>query len=219
MGPYNVTKAGSAADISGSAEQISNVTSDQITIDMDTSSNLKGVGVPAIVVSDASSGFSFQFTVDALSQVHIFGAASLDSSSQLANASAFPPHFDGTQSVALTGPGVNFDPSIPALNGIFSKSCFPPPSGICQFTQMVPIDSTFTLAAGQYALDVNTDGLINYQGQGVGSMSGSSDLSLTADFREIPEPSLGPFLLLSVAAVIWRQRTCARKPIKEFLVR
>jgi hypothetical protein len=231
LGPYNVTKSGRAAhlpppfppDVSGSANQTSNTTSDQITIDMSTRSDINGVGTPvAPAESDASSGFSFQFTVDTLSQVHIFGAASLGLFSQLttsANSKFAFPGFGGTQSIALMGSGVDFEPSIPALNGVFNPTCFPNPADNCQFTQDLPFDSTFTLVAGQYMLDVNTDASVIYQTQGVGSMSGSSDLSLTADFREIPEPSLGPFLLLSVAAVIWRQRTCARKPIKEFLVR
>ena|ERR1035438_1455045 len=171
LGPYNVTRSGSDADVSGSAQQISNVTSNAITIDMQTDSTVSGIPQPSTGQSDASSKFSLVFTLDALTKVQIGGTASLNFGSGLIEEFG-SPEFGGTQFVTLIGPGVNFEPSIPGLAGNFSSDCFLPPiGGPCVFTQTVPIGSTLSLAPGQYTLEVSTDAGFSDEGEAIGDMS------------------------------------------------
>jgi|ERR1035438_1857424 hypothetical protein len=213
LGLFDVIRSGSDADISGSAQQTSNVTSNAITIDMQTASTVSGVPQPSIGQSDASSKFSLVFTVDALSKVQIGGTASLNFDSGLIEEFG-SPGFGGTQSVTLLGPGVNFAPSTPGLSGGFGSNCFLPPiGGPCDSGQTVPISSTLTLAPGQYTLEVSTDAGLSDEGDALGEISGSSDLSLVVAFpgATVPEPLMVPVLLLLLAGLVQYRRAYVRE--------
>jgi hypothetical protein len=181
-------------------QQTSNATSDAITLVMSGDEIAVGGFVPpGELINGASSLFSLQFTLTDPSQVHIFGAADLflRAPDFCALRSCFSG--SGTQIVALTGPGVNFAPSIPVLTLINS------PGG--QFVQQhVPFGSTFELLPGQYDLEVSSVISGFAGGDFVNGPNVSFDLSLTADFTSIvPEPSAAPFLLLSIAGLVWYQ--------------
>lgn len=176
---------------------------------MNTSSGVAGVPAPlTITQSDASSSFSLVFTVDAIEQVLISGTASLDLQSNLATPDSLSQSSgDGAQTVSLTGPGVDFEASIPALNVSFGSDCLFSEPG-CQSMQTIPIDSVLTLAPGQYTLLVSTDASVGWQSEAIGGMSDSSSLSLLVAFpgATIPEPAMLPVLLLLLAGLVWRRR-------------
>jgi hypothetical protein len=120
FGLYDVTRSGSTLNTSGSAQQNSDVFSDAITIDMNAASTLIGIDMPGnSAESSASSSFSLAFTVDALTQVLISGTASINLQSNLATPLGNGGIGRGRQSVSLTGPGVDFEPSIPVLDESF----------------------------------------------------------------------------------------------------
>jgi hypothetical protein len=185
------------AFFSGSVQQTSNATSDAITLVMSGNSVAPaGFGPPGELVNGTSSLFSLQFTLTDPSQVHIFGGADLFL--QAPSACSRPSCFSGsgTQMVALTGPGVNFAPSIPVLT-------LNSPAGQ-SVQQHVPFGSTFELLPGQYDLEVSSVISGVASGDFVNGPNVSFDLSLTADFTSIvPEPSAAPFLLLSIAGLVW----------------
>jgi hypothetical protein len=208
LGLYDQTRSGSffgsSASVDGTVSQTSNATSNVITLTTDGLVDFGGVvfgGCCGVLEGDSSS-FSLNFTLTSASTVHIFGSATLSGEScsggDCGNLGATG---SGSQSIGLTGPGVNFEPSIPDFNWS------PPPSQ----SQTIPIDATFILMPGIYALTATSSAEF-MASQIAGTYTTSFDMSLTADFTPtVPEPPTAvPALLGVVAAIGWRIRLRVR---------
>jgi hypothetical protein len=202
LGLYQQSLTGSTPGNGTSANvaQTSNAVSNAITLN--TTGSGGGSGIQSAVVFDTNSLFSLEFTLAAPSQVHIFGNATgtLSLGDGLLGCLCFGASV--MQSVVLTGPGVNFSPSIPLL----SDDPLNPP---LLATQTIPWDSTLTLLPGQYMIEATNDAQMGFAGTG-SNTSASFDMSLTADFTPlsaVPEPSQTfPVLFGIGAAIYWRLR-------------
>jgi hypothetical protein len=217
LGLYNQQRSGNAAGLSdggnasvdGNVEQISDATSSAITLATDGFSEGNGFFRTGVVFTDVSSLFSVQFMLTSASVVHIFGGATLNASGTAAT-DGFGIPASGSQSIMLTGPGVNFAPSIPDLSVDLGcgDGC-----GVNQ-TQSVPFDSSFTLLPGLYTLQADSDAGAFSEGNVAGSFRAGFNMSLTADFTSltaVPEPSMAtPVLVGAVVVVAWRMRRRVR---------
>jgi hypothetical protein len=211
LGLYDQTRSGSAtglgggnSSVVGNVAQTSNTTSDAITLNTDGNVMAGGLFQMGILFGNTSSLFSVQFMLPSASVVNIFGNATLSAGMNGIISPTSPPTATGSQSMVLTGPGVNFAPSIADLS-----VTFPFPSTV---VQSVPFGSTLTLLPGVYTFEATSnvgflEGL-NFSG----SLLASFDMSVTADFTPaVPEPSPAvPVLVAMVVAIYWRMRRRVR---------
>jgi hypothetical protein len=201
LGLYNKQLTGSSPATGGNVHQTSNALSNAIALSTDGSAS--GAGLSGDLGLGTSSLFSLEFMLTAPSQVHIFGNATL---SVTVDQNFGIVLGSGTQSVVLTGPGVNFAPSIPVQ--------MEDPINPQDLSQTVPWDSTLKLLPGQYMIQAVSD--VSWKASGEGpNISTSFGMSLTADFTPlaaVPEPSPAvPFLFSLVAAIGWGVRRHVRR--------
>ena len=194
-GPYSVSQTGQATGTAGydggrtataetDTEQTSDETVSSISLDMDSVSQINAGQVITLADGDADGAneYSFEFNLTYESTVHLVG---------MLQYFATVPYYGSASSDAeflLTGPGFQLDSSSLALFNAF--------------------DLTFTLDPGIYTLtafaDTNED--LTYVLGDVNNTSTEADLSLTADFTEVPEPTwtpIAPSLLLVLGACVF----------------
>jgi hypothetical protein len=205
LGLYNQTVndsfGGSAATVGGSASQTSNVTSNQITLTTTGSYSFEGVIYGYLGGSDehASSLFSLEFAVASPTMVIMTGYGQFQAGG---GEGIFSD--SGSQSITLTGPGIDF------AAPLVSPATLDPPSFINSPVCAGPDISDcpkFVLQPGLYTLQA-TDGIDFFSSEFADGFTTSFNMSFEADFTAVPEPSPTMPVLLSVvaAAVCWRIR-------------
>ena len=157
--PFNYVRT---ASVDAFAGQLNNLTPTEIDLDLSESADLAGNDNLMTAGANANNQYNLVFDLTTPSVVHLVGGMT-DQFDLFSYLGFVSPSFDGE--IHLTGPGFQFD----------------------QFLSSSPFDALFTLGPGQYTLE-GFAGLEIDQTYFVGSYS-ELDVSLTADFTSIPEPS------------------------------
>jgi hypothetical protein len=199
-GPFTTNKSGDAnsgsIDASGQAQQTSNVTSDNINVQMSTQFQINGFNYRFGAMGSVNNDFALQFDLTSPATLHLTGSLS----------AFFPPlpYGAGTESISVlfTGPGIDFTASSP---------CAVPCS-----LEPQPFDQYFSLNPGIYNVSALADTAFTSGSILLGYEELDGFLSLQADFTAVPEPlwtPMVPAMLVLMSCCVFghrRRRRSAR---------